>query len=231
MKRTTMNEPKMDNAATDNELAAGERCSQSQAKRNWNIGLRFERERLARDRRRNLIIVAAVAVVALLLWLFVIWKLAQFTAQTEADHRGGRQRQGGQSRKGKQLRRRSQPWARSSRASRRRLPQRSARRSKQMALLKNKLVKAGEVIAVLESRDLVAQRNEAVAALNQERANERSVVYRNDSANERARSKSTARRAAKVATTRATYDGGRSLSKGRHFEERSGSLATGFDHR
>lgn len=47
---------------------------------------------------------------------------------------------------------------------------------KQMALLKNKLVKAGEVIAVLESRDLLAQRNEAVAALNQERANQRSVT-------------------------------------------------------
>ena len=47
---------------------------------------------------------------------------------------------------------------------------------KQMGLLKNKLVRAGEVIAVLESRDLVAQRNEAVAALNQERANERSVT-------------------------------------------------------
>jgi HlyD family secretion protein len=47
---------------------------------------------------------------------------------------------------------------------------------KRMALLKNKVVHAGEVIALLESRDLVAQRNEAVAALNQERANERSVV-------------------------------------------------------
>ena len=47
---------------------------------------------------------------------------------------------------------------------------------KQMALLKNKAVKAGEVIAVLESRDLQAQRAEAVAALNQERANERSVT-------------------------------------------------------
>lgn len=47
---------------------------------------------------------------------------------------------------------------------------------KTMGLLKNKLVKAGEVIAVLESRDLVAQRNEAIAALNQERANERSVT-------------------------------------------------------
>jgi multidrug efflux pump subunit AcrA (membrane-fusion protein) len=45
-----------------------------------------------------------------------------------------------------------------------------------MALLKNKLVKAGEVIAVLESRDLQAQRAEAVGALNEARANERSVL-------------------------------------------------------
>lgn len=45
-----------------------------------------------------------------------------------------------------------------------------------MALLKNKLVRAGEVIAVLESRDLRAQRAEAAAALNQARAEERSVV-------------------------------------------------------
>ena len=47
---------------------------------------------------------------------------------------------------------------------------------KSMSLLKNKLVRAGEVIAVLESRDLQAQRAEAVAALNEARANERSLV-------------------------------------------------------
>jgi len=47
---------------------------------------------------------------------------------------------------------------------------------KQMALLKNKPVRAGEVIAVLESKDLQAQRAEAVAALNQARANERSLT-------------------------------------------------------
>lgn len=47
---------------------------------------------------------------------------------------------------------------------------------KSMALLKNKVVKAGEVIAVLESRDLQAQKAEAVAALKQEVANQRSVV-------------------------------------------------------
>jgi len=47
---------------------------------------------------------------------------------------------------------------------------------KKMALLKNKVVRAGEVIAVLESRDLQAQRAEALAALNQSRAEERSLV-------------------------------------------------------
>jgi HlyD family secretion protein len=47
---------------------------------------------------------------------------------------------------------------------------------KKMALLKNKVVHAGEVIALLESRDLQAQRAEAVAALNEVRANERSLV-------------------------------------------------------
>src|SRR5437016_8633587 len=47
---------------------------------------------------------------------------------------------------------------------------------KTMALLKNKLVKAGEVIAVLESRDLRAQRAEAAAALNEARASERSLI-------------------------------------------------------
>src|ERR1700740_415417 len=47
---------------------------------------------------------------------------------------------------------------------------------KKMALLKNKIVRAGEIIAVLESRDLQAQRAEAVAALNEARANERSLV-------------------------------------------------------
>ena len=47
---------------------------------------------------------------------------------------------------------------------------------KSMSLLKNKLVRAGEVIAVLEARDLQAQRAEAIAALNEARASERSLV-------------------------------------------------------
>ncbi|HEX8887871.1 MAG TPA: efflux RND transporter periplasmic adaptor subunit [Pyrinomonadaceae bacterium] len=46
---------------------------------------------------------------------------------------------------------------------------------KQMPVLKNRVVHAGDVIAVLESRDLQAQRNEAAAALAEARANAQSV--------------------------------------------------------
>jgi HlyD family secretion protein len=47
---------------------------------------------------------------------------------------------------------------------------------KQMPLLKNRVVRAGEVVATLESRDLQAQRAEAVAALNEALANARSIT-------------------------------------------------------
>jgi multidrug efflux pump subunit AcrA (membrane-fusion protein) len=47
---------------------------------------------------------------------------------------------------------------------------------KKMSLLKNRVVKAGEVIATLEARDLLAQRGEAQAALVEAEANARSVT-------------------------------------------------------
>jgi multidrug efflux pump subunit AcrA (membrane-fusion protein) len=47
---------------------------------------------------------------------------------------------------------------------------------KQLRLLKNQLVRAGEVIAVLESRDLQAQRSEAAAAVREAQLNVRSVA-------------------------------------------------------
>jgi HlyD family secretion protein len=46
---------------------------------------------------------------------------------------------------------------------------------KQMPILKNRVVHAGDVVAVLESRDLQAQRGEAAAALNEARANAQSI--------------------------------------------------------
>ncbi|HEY0544481.1 MAG TPA: efflux RND transporter periplasmic adaptor subunit [Pyrinomonadaceae bacterium] len=46
---------------------------------------------------------------------------------------------------------------------------------RQMPLWKNRVVHAGDVLAVLESNDLQSQRNEAVAALNEARASARGV--------------------------------------------------------
>jgi RND family efflux transporter MFP subunit len=80
-----------------------------------------------------------------------------------------------------------------------------------MALLKNKYVRAGEVIAVLESRDLQAQRAEAVAALNQARAEERSVVTGTIPKTNAEDQKALMDARAKVNNARALYDRRRTL--------------------
>jgi HlyD family secretion protein len=82
---------------------------------------------------------------------------------------------------------------------------------KSMPLLKNKPVRAGEVIAVLESRDLQAQRNEAVAALNEARANERSLITGTIPKTNAEDQKALNDARAKVNTARATYERRRAL--------------------
>jgi HlyD family secretion protein len=77
---------------------------------------------------------------------------------------------------------------------------------KRMSLLKNKLVRAGEVIAVLESRDLQAQRAEAVAALNEARASERSLVTGTIPKTNAEDQKALMDARAKVNNARATYE-------------------------
>ena len=77
---------------------------------------------------------------------------------------------------------------------------------KTMALLKNKIVHSGEVIAVLESRDLQAQRAEAIAALNEARANERSLVTGTIPKTNAEDQKALLDARAKVNTARATYE-------------------------
>ena len=80
-----------------------------------------------------------------------------------------------------------------------------------MALLKNKVVRAGEVIAVLESRDLQAQRAEAVAALNEARANERSLITGTIPKTNAEDQKALLDARAKVNNARATYERRRAL--------------------
>jgi len=80
-----------------------------------------------------------------------------------------------------------------------------------MTLLKNKMVHAGEVIAVLESRDLQTQRAEAVAALNEARANERSLITGTIPKTNAEDQKALLDARAKVNNARATYERRRAL--------------------
>ena len=82
---------------------------------------------------------------------------------------------------------------------------------KKMAQLKNKLVHAGEVIAVLESRDLETQKAEAVAALNEARANERSLITGTIPKTNAEDQKALLDARAKVNNARATYERRRGL--------------------
>jgi multidrug efflux pump subunit AcrA (membrane-fusion protein) len=82
---------------------------------------------------------------------------------------------------------------------------------KSMPLLKNKLVRAGEIIAVLGSRDLQAQRAEAVAALNEALANERSLVTGTIPKTNAEDQKALLDARAKVNNARATYERRRTL--------------------
>jgi multidrug efflux pump subunit AcrA (membrane-fusion protein) len=177
---------------------------QTQTEEEQEKWLAVRRERLARERRRNLIIVASVAVVALIVLVVAIWKwrsssgtgaaapvivsvkVAKVAKETIAAP---------VSAVGTIFPREQATVG----------PKISAQ-IRTMALLKNKLVKAGQVIAVLESRDLVAQRNEAVAALNQERANERSVTTGTIPQTNAQDQKALRDAQAKVAALRATYE-------------------------
>ncbi|HEV7682209.1 MAG TPA: efflux RND transporter periplasmic adaptor subunit [Pyrinomonadaceae bacterium] len=165
---------------------------------------RDRRERLAPNRRRNLIIVAAVALVVLLLLILLIWKWRSSTT-TEAP--------AAIVVSVKVAKVEKETIAAPVSAVGTIFPREQATvaakvsaQIKTMALLKNKFVKAGEVIAVLESRDLVAQRNEAVAALNQERASERSVTTGTIPQTNAQDQKALRDAQAKVKTTKATYD-------------------------
>jgi multidrug efflux pump subunit AcrA (membrane-fusion protein) len=77
---------------------------------------------------------------------------------------------------------------------------------KQMPLLKNRVVHAGDVLAVLEARDLQAQRGEAAAALGEARANARSIETGTIPQNNAQDQKALRDARAAVANTRAIYE-------------------------
>jgi multidrug efflux pump subunit AcrA (membrane-fusion protein) len=192
---------KVDTATTDHDRSGDSQQTQSEAEREKWLALR--RDRLASERRRNLVMVAAIALVALSLLFFLIWKWRSSSKSEEPATVVVSV---------KVAKVEKETIAAPVSAVGTIFPREQATvaakisaQIKTMGLLKNKLVKAGEVIAVLESRDLVAQRNEAVAALNQERANERSVTTGTIPQTNAQDQKALHDAQAKVVTTRATF--------------------------
>src|SRR5437763_9359825 len=133
-------------------------------------------EKTRRVRQRNLIlIIAAVALVVLALTLLIIWRWKKSTGTAEKEVTPVVSVKVAKAEKGSiaaQISAVGTIWPREKAD----VAAKISAQIRKMALLKNKVVRAGEVIAVLESRDLQAQRAEAVAALNQARAEERSIV-------------------------------------------------------
>jgi HlyD family secretion protein len=208
------------NTTPDGDWLGDDEPTQTEEEREKWFAVR--RERLTRERRRNVIIVAVVAILALVLLIFLIWKW-----RSSANSPGTAPAPVVSVRVAKVAKETiAAPVSAVGTIFPRDQATVAAKISaqiKSMGILKNKLVKAGEVIAVLESRDLVAQRNEAIAALNQERASERSVTTGTIPQTNAQDQKALRDAQAKVAAARA-------LPKGRHLQKRSGNCANGFHY-
>jgi multidrug efflux pump subunit AcrA (membrane-fusion protein) len=134
-----------------------------------------EQRRARIVRRRNIVLIGAAALVVLLLVVLITWRLKRSGPEAETEVTPTVSVKVVKAEKeniAAQVTAVGTIWPREKAD----VGAKISAQIKQMPLLKNKLVRAGEVIAVLESRDLQAQRAEAVAALNEARANERSLV-------------------------------------------------------
>src|SRR5512144_690682 len=120
-------------------------------------------------RQRNIVLVAAVGLIAFTLLILIIWHWKKSDTESETQVTPTVSVKVAKAEKGNiaaQLTAVGTIWPREKADVAAKI---SAQITK-MSLLKNKLVRAGEVIAILESKDLLAQRAEALAALNEARA-------------------------------------------------------------
>src|ERR1041384_5567154 len=134
-----------------------------------------EQRRARIVRQRNIVLIAGSVIVVLLLVVLIVWRLKKSAGETETDVTPTVSVKVAKAEKGEIANPVSAVgtiWPREKAD----VGAKISAQIKKMALLKNKVVRAGEVIAVLESRDLEAQRAEAVAALNEAHANERSLI-------------------------------------------------------
>src|SRR5258706_1373336 len=160
--------------------------------------------------RNTILVIAVIAVVIFALTILIIWRLKKSKAESEAEVTPVVSVKVAKAEQGSiaaQVGAVGTIWPRE----RADVAAKISAQIKKMALLKNKVVRAGEVIAVLESRDLQAQRAEAVAALNQARAEERSLVTGTIPKTNAEDQKALLDAHAKVNNTRATYESRRVL--------------------
>jgi len=164
-----------------------------------------EKKRARIVRQRNLVLVAAVGLVALTLLLLIIWRWRSSATEAETEVTPTVSVKVVKAERGAiaaQVSAVGAIWPREKAD----VGAKISAQIKRMALLKNKIVRAGEVIAVLESRDLQAQRAEAVAALNEARASERSIVTGTIPKTDAEDRKALLDARAKVNNSRATYE-------------------------
>ena len=165
---------------------------------------RLRRARIVRQ-RNQVLIVAAVGLVALALIILITWRWRGSRTQAEAEVSPTVSVKVVKAERGDiaaQVSAVGTIWPRDKAD----VAAKVSAQIKRMALLKNKVVRAGEVIAVLESRDLQAQRAEAVAALNEARASERSLITGTIPKTNAEDRKALLDARAKVNNTRATYE-------------------------
>src|SRR5580765_36123 len=167
--------------------------------------MRTEDSKMTNTRQRNTILmIAAIAVVVFALTILIIWRWKKSSGQAEEKVTPVVSVKVATAEKGTiaaQVVAVGTIWPREKAD----VSAKVSAQIKKMALLKNKVVRAGEVIAVLESRDLQAQRAEAAAALNQARASERSLVTGTIPKTNAEDQKALLDARAKVNTARATY--------------------------
>ncbi|HEX6719825.1 MAG TPA: hypothetical protein VF088_22150, partial [Pyrinomonadaceae bacterium] len=169
-----------------------------------------EQRRARIVRQRNLVLIVGSALVILLLVALIVWRLRRSATEAETEVKPTVSVKVVKAEKGSI----AEPvtavgtiWPREKAD----VGVKISAQIKTMALLKNKIVRAGEVIAVLESRDLAAQRAEAVAALNEARANERSLLTGTIPKTNAEDQKALLDARAKVNNARATYERRRGL--------------------
>jgi len=157
------------------------------------------------DQRNFVLGVAVIALIALTLIVLIVWRLKRSATEQEAEVTPTVSVKVVKAEKGSiaaQVSAVGTIWPREKAD----VGAKISAQIKTMALLKNKPVRAGEVIAVLESRDLQAQRAEAIGALNEARANERSLITGTIPKTDAEDQKALLDARAKVNTARATYE-------------------------